>query len=143
MKDLYSNLKSTLGLKPQVATATKNGASVNMADFGSALFLALIGLSADTLSGSVKIEVAIEESDDDSTFTAAADEDVLGAITGGATTGTLAVIDDAAEDEVQVKGGYIGYKQYARMVVKFVGTHTNGTPVAIANLRGHAEHKPV
>jgi hypothetical protein len=89
-----------------------------------------MGLSADTLSGTNKIELSWQESDDNATFTAVADADMTGPVTGTA-TGTFAVVDDPAEDETCYKSGYKGNKRYARVNINFSGTHTNGTPMSV------------
>lgn len=131
LKDLISKVSVVLGLKAQVLTADAQGAAFDCQDDLGMMIVANVGLSADTLSGSVKIELAVEESDDASIWTAVADADLTAAVAGGAQTGTFAVIDAAAEDEATYKVGYKGYKRYARAIVNLVGTHTNGTPVAI------------
>ena len=115
---------------PSITDLAFNSASVDTRDKRGVLFIAGIGESGDTLSSSVKVEVKIQESDDDITFTDCADADVLDAVA-GTVTGTIAVIDAAAEDDVPVVGGYIGNLRYCRAVATLVGTHAVGTPVGI------------
>lgn len=141
-KDPKNNLKVTQLLDPATVTADGNSASVDLQGYNSVLFLVSVGESGDTLSGSVKIELEVEESSDDSTFTDAANVDVRDTVT-GTNTGCFAVIDAATEDDAVYTCQYVGNKRYARVVVNVTGTHTNGTPLAILAVRGGAQVLPV
>lgn len=134
--DLAAMATASLLINPAVLTADTNSASADRAGYSGVDFTVLVGESGDTLSGSVKIELEVQESDDDSTFTAAADADITGAVT-GTNTGTFAVIDAAADDDAVHVCKYIGSKRYSRVVVNVTGTHSNGTPIgAVAFLSG-------
>lgn len=111
------------------------GVGVDLAGAGSALMIAAIGISGDTLSGSVYVTVKFQESNDNSTWNDIADAD-LG---GGANS---VVIDDAAEDDVVVQRTYKGGKRYVRVFVDFTGTHTNGIPIAAVIVTGNLRHAP-
>lgn len=99
-----------------------------------------VGVSGDTLSGSVKIEVKAQESDNGTDFTpcAAADVDVSSnagtAVTAPDANGIICTIDDAAEDDVVVRAGYKGGKRYFRLFPDTTGTHTNGTPMSMIGI---------
>lgn len=141
-RDISKNLKVTQVLDPDTVKTDANGTAVDMQGYDSVMFAAAVGASGDTLSGSVKIELELEESDDNSTFTDVADDDILDAVE-GSNDGCFAVIDDAAEDDAVYKVGYRGTKRYVRPVVNVTGTHTNGTPIGIIAVQGNAHHKPV
>lgn len=142
MRDLAQNLKVTQVLTPATRTADANGASVDMQGYDSLMFIANVGVSGDTLSASVKAELELEESDNDSDWTDVADADLIDAVD-GTNDGTFAVIDDPAEDDAVHKVGYRGSKRYVRPVLNLTGAHTNGIPVSISAVQGHAAHKPV
>lgn len=111
------------------------GTGVDLKGYESASVVFCIGVSGDTLSGTVYMTPKVQESDSPSTnFTdvAAADLD-----------GTLTVVDDAAEDDVVQSVDYLGSKRYIRAFVDFEGTHTTGTPIAAVVLRGHPKVAPV
>lgn len=129
IKDIKNNIKLVSSLLPLLRTADANGAGVDTQDSVGVALVAHIGLSGDTLSGSVKIEMEVEHSDDNSTFTDCADADIDAAVT-GTNTGTFAVIDAAADDEQLYKCNYLGSKRYVRVVANYTGTHTNGCAVA-------------
>jgi hypothetical protein len=143
MRDLHNNIGVQQTLDPVVASADQTGAVVDSQGFGSVEHLALIGQSGDTLSGSVKIDIKLQHGDaaDGSDMAAVTDAlDVLG--TTPDTNGIFATIDAAAEDEAVYRIGYRGTKRYSRLVVDLTGTHTNGTPVGLAAIKGHPALAP-
>ena len=73
---------------------------------------------------------------------AVANADLTNTVT-GSNTGTVAVIDDNAEDDLVVVVGYKGNKRYIRPVLNFTGTHTNGIPCAVMAVRGRNRAQPV
>ncbi len=145
MRDLLNNLKLVKMLTPIVGNNDTEGtpaASIDRRGYDGCLAVAMIGVSGDTLSGSVKVDVVAQESDDDSTFTAISNaNDLIGATPDA--NGIIATIDDAAEDDVIVKCGYRGSKRYFRLLLDFTGTHTNGVPVAMLGIAGLPAQLPV
>lgn len=140
MKDIHNVMSIGTSLKAANRTADANGSGVDLQGYEAAEVVANVGLSGDTLSGSVKIALELEESDDNSVFTDVADADMIGET--GAGSGEFALIDDAAEDETTYKVGYLGSKRYIRVVWNITGTHTNGTPGSADVVRMHARHQP-
>lgn len=130
LKDVKSKLKYVSTILPQVATGDVTGAAVDTQDSVGVSFLASVGASGDTLSGSVKIELEVQHSDaSGSGFAACADADINAAVT-GTNTGTFAVIDVTGEDSKLYKVNYVGSKRYVKVIANLTGTHTNGTPLA-------------
>jgi len=119
-------------------TVDVNGASVDLREYDGCLITVMVGESNDTLSGSVKIELEIETSDDNSTWVDATDAVITNSVT-GTNTGTFAVIDDAAEDAAVFTTAYLGREAFIRPVVNVTGTHTNGTPISISAQRIRAK----
>ena len=142
MRSFNDTTKFTQALAAQTVTADANCTAVDMLNFGVCRILAVVGESGDTLSGSVYIELEVEESADNSTFTDVADAD-LSAYVAGTNDGTFAKIDAAAEDELLVEVEYRGQSRYVRCVVNVTGTHTNGTPMAVVMAQGGAKVNPV
>lgn len=141
------NIKDTLVLAPQ--TVSGNGTdtastSVDTVGYDANAFQVSIGNSADTLSGSLYLEVELQESDESgANFTAVADADVLGTTVTGTNTGTVAVINAPSEDIVTVNAQYIGTKQYARINLNLTGNHASGTPCSIVAHQWRAKASPV
>lgn len=148
-RDISNLLKCVTAIAPSVATADANGATFDKASdpgFEALMLVAILGASGDTLSGSVKVQLEMEESDDNSVWTKVANADMevpdptqLG--TDG--LGIFQTIDDAAEDEAVYKAGYKGDKRYCRIVRNMIGTHTNGIPFAALYVAGEALAEPV
>jgi len=142
IRDFESRMKVDQVVDPAVITADTDGASVDLLGYEKVTFLALIGESGDSLSGSVKIELEVEDSDDDSSFSDAADAD-LQTYVAGTNDGCFAVVDAAAEDDAVYKTTYKGSSRYVRPVINVTGTHTNGTPIGIVAIRFGKHELPV
>lgn len=128
IKDLYNNIGATISLAPAAKTASANGTGVDLQGFDSAVVLIEVGAWTD---GSHAFEV--QESDDNSTFTAVADADLQGA---------EPVVDGATDDDQIYKIGYTGSKRYIRAVTTVSGT-TTGAVYGVTVAKGHARSKPV
>ena len=150
MRDLHSNIKVVQLINPIVGNNTAEGtpaAGLDTRGFDSAELVALLGASGDTLSGSVYVEVIIEDSDDDATYAAVTDSsyvlvgsDGVAAAPNG--SGVVATVDAAAEDERKIRVGYVGPKRYCQLKLAFTGTHTAGMPIASLGILGHAHAAP-
>jgi hypothetical protein len=137
VKDLRSQIAVT-SITPILGNNTSEGTGVgvDLAGFDAAKMIAHVGQSGDTLSGSVYMTVQFQESDaSGSGYADIATDDLKG----GA---NAVVIDAAAEDEVIVQRNYVGGKRYARILVTFTGTHTNGTPISALVVKSAARHAP-
>lgn len=137
-RDLANNKKvsKVLGLSAKSGTDTEvNGDSIDMQGYDSVMFVLGFGAEGDTLSGSVKVTPRLEESDNDSTWSTVAAEDLHG--------GDFTEIDEAADADQYYKRGYKGDKRYLRIVLALVGAHTSGTIAGATAIQGHAHAKPV
>lgn len=128
MRDLKNNLGPVQSLAPAARTASANGTGADLLGFNSAMVMVDVGAWTD---GSHSF--AVEESDDDSTYTAVADADLIG---------TEPVVDAADEDNQIYKVSYIGTKRYIRAAVT-VATATTGAVYGASIVRGHPHSKPV
>lgn len=136
MRDLYHNVLVTQHLNPVTSSTTKTSTAIDLQGYNSAEVIFSIGLSGDTLSGSVLWTLKLQHSDDDSTYT----DTVLADLSN---TSATVVIDSSAEDETAYSFGYIGNKRYLKGVATPTGTHSNGTPIGILALRDASAYKPV
>lgn len=140
-RDIQSNVAVRQALESQVVTADQDGDGIDTQGFDSVMFTVPVGASGDTLSGSVFIELEVEESDDDAVYSDVADSD-LSSFVAGTNDGTFALIDDPAEDAQVYSVGYKGNSRYVRLVVNVTGTHTNGTPIGAVAILGDAHFRP-
>jgi len=137
MKDLRSQI-AVSSIVPILGNNTSEGTGigVDLAGFDGAKMLAHIGDSLDTLSGSVYMTVAFQESDAlGSGYANIAADDLKGGLND-------VVIDAPAEDQVVVQRNYVGGKRYVRVLITFTGTHTNGTPISAVVCKACARHAP-
>ena len=140
-RDLYSNLGVEVAIESETLSADKNGETIDTQDYSSLMFAVNVGESGDTLSSSVHIQLEVEESDDDSTWTDVDDDDLTNVVD-GTNDGTFAKIVLNGDQDVYLVG-YKGSKRYVRIVANLTGSHTNGTPIGAVALLGHAHLLPV
>jgi len=127
MRDLKSNIKLVQSLVPATRNAAANGTGVDLSGFNAASIVFSNGAIGGT-SPSFTFEV--QESDDNTTFTAVADKDIRGvepAIT-------------AANQVSQV--AYLGYKRYIRAVLKTVAGTSPTLDCAANVVLGHPASVP-
>lgn len=139
MKDVIHDNLPIKTITPIVGNNTTEGTGVgvDLQGFEGALIKAHIGISGDTLSGSVYMTVAFQASDAlGSGYANIAAADLLGGLND-------VVIDDPAEDDVIVARSYVGTQRYVRVLITFTGTHTNGTPIQADVVKMHPRHAPV
>lgn len=110
-------------LAPAARTASANGSGVDLANFASATVAFVVGTITDGTH-----TPSVEESDDDSTFTAVAAADLIG---------TLAALASNTNQRV----GYRGSKRYLRAVSTVAGATTGGVYAAVV-IRGDGRKQP-
>ena len=123
MRDLANNINVEVGLVPVLVTADTNCASVDLSDVMSCAFVVNTGIEGVTLSASVKFDFYLEESADNSTFTAVTSSK---SVTGLAvdSNGLFLTLDANAETPQVTTIGYIG-------------SHSTGTPMGVTNILGN------
>ena len=131
-KDLFNNVKQTVGFKIQLISSntTTEGEIIDRQGYESLTFFTQSGILTD---GAYTFVI---EDGDDSGLSDKADvsDDFLLGLESGL---TLALTDD---DKVG-KIGYVGVKRFVRLKIVSAGTTTGGTIGAIA-LLGFARHAP-
>lgn len=142
-RDMHSNILPVRMIDPIVGNNDTEGtpvtAQLDTRGFQSAEILIYFGISGDTLSGSVKVDVILQDSADGSTWAAVTDTNfaLVGSnsrVTAPTGAGLVATIDAAAEDPDLLSIGYVGPQRYVRCLLDFTGTHTNGIPIAMIGL---------
>lgn len=136
MRDLYHNVLATQVLSPVVSTAAKTSSTIDMQGFSSVSVVFALGLSGDTLSGSLYWTLKLQHSDDDSTYSDTAATD----INAGAAT---IVVNATTLDRTAYSFGYIGGKRYVKGVATPTGSIVSGMPIGIVALRGTPGYRPV
>ena len=107
MQDIANSLKVLNTINPVVGTSDANGTGIDLQGYESAMVVVPTGIEGDTLSSSVKIDFKLEESSDDSTYTAVTSNT---SVTDGAvdSSGIFSTLDANAETPQISTIGYIG-----------------------------------
>ena len=107
MRDISNRTKSVTCQDAKVFTADANGTTVDRQGFESVMFIVNSGIEGDTLSGSVKFDFILQESTDDSTFTAVTSST---SVTEGSvdSSGIFLTLDANGETPQTSQIGYIG-----------------------------------
>ena len=108
MRDIKNTLDAVGSIDPASITASTNGSGVDLRDFDGAMVVFQAG-TADTGSGNETYTPSLEESDDNSVYSAVAASDLEGALV------------NMTANSVQ-RVGYKGAKRYVRAVMTLGGT---------------------
>lgn len=136
MRDISNRTKSVATQVPAVVTADANGTGVDLQGFESAMVVVNTGAEGDTLSSSVKFDFILEDSDDDSTYSAVTSST---SVTEGSvdSSGIFLTLDANGETPQISQIGYIGGKRYIRCKIDVTGSHSNGTPMGAVVVLGN------
>ena len=128
MRDLKPHVFPVLSLVPQAVTAATNGTGIDLRDFGGALAMLSVGALGGTSTPTVTFRV--EESDDDSTYTAVADADLDGGANG--------IVISAANANASsiLTRTYMGGKRYIRWACSAVSGSSPTIPASGVIVRG-------
>jgi hypothetical protein len=128
MRDLKSNIKPVQSLFPASRNAAANGTGIDLAGFNAASVVFSSGAIGGTASPSFTFEV--QESDDNTTFTAVADKDIRG----------VEPVITTANQISQV--AYLGCKRYIRAALKTVAGTSPTLDCAAHVILGHPANAP-
>ena len=139
MRDLANNISVAQSIAPVVGSSDTNGTGIDLQGFESATIVVDTGAEGDTLSSSVKVDFILQDSSDNSSWSAVTSNSL---VTDGSvdSSGIFLTLDDNAETPQVTSIGYVGGNRYVRVVADFTGTHSNGTPIAVSVIKGHPRH---
>jgi len=145
MHNITSNVSISQVLSPQTIQASAlNSGNIDTRGADSVSVVLLVGDIADTLSGSVRIDVKIEHADDDGTgspgaYTACTDEDVLNFT--GLSSGQFLSVDAGTKELKRYAIDYRGGKRFVKVTATPVSLSTGG-PIAMLALKANLTQKP-
>lgn len=143
MRDLYSVLKRAVSLAHASRTTSSSaGAAVDTAGYQSVAFEIDIGAGGITFTGTNRIDIAAEHSDDGSTWAVVPAADMR-APTAPTAAGIAMSVTAAHAAAAAYTVGYFGGKRYVRGTDTRGGTHATGTSVGISIALGHPLRAPV
>lgn len=140
MKDIHSGFKAVVAVAAAALNADPAPPAIDRRGFDSVEFLLAIGVGGITFDGTNKIEFKLTHSDDNVTFDAVAQSDVLGVTVGA--SGIVKALTAAHAAAGAYRFGYKGGRRYLRLLPDFSGTHGSATPIAAMALLGHGHDNP-
>ena len=144
--DLKHNIKVVNVVTPDVYAADPTPVVIDTDQFKGLTFCTNVGIGGITFTTTNKIEFVATHSDDNVTYTAVGEDDVL--MPYGETLGSGGIIRSltaakaAADTEVHAVG-YRGRKRYAKVLPDFSGTHGTGTKLAVSAILSAPMSRPV
>lgn len=128
MRNDSSRMKAIQAIGPAVLDNDNTPTALDISNFQGCTVLLSIGAGGITFTDTDKVEFKLTHSDDNSTYTAVADEDVPGVTvgTGGIIHSLVAAHAAATIHEIP----YVGDKKYLKLLADFGGTHAAGTPIS-------------
>lgn len=144
MKDGKSSEYPQLTLTAAVRTADANSAAVDrtLYDAQEITHVLLMGVGGITFDTTNKIEVLMEDSDDDSTYATVAQKDCIVDNGVTVTSGIVKSFIAAHATATAYSFGYRGNKRYSRLKLDFSGTHGVGTATAAVAIHGETKFAP-
>lgn len=134
-KDLHNHIATCLAYEPTNVTNYTDFESnlIDTKDFESLEVLAIVS-ALTGVDGSNSILPILQECDTTvgTSFTTVDTSEVLGAFT---------LIDNASEDSVVQKVGYLGNKRYVRVKFDYTGTSISAGVLGVVGLLGNARHQ--
>jgi hypothetical protein len=143
--DIKSVSKVVPLIVPEVLAADNTPDAIDLAGWRGGLIQIHVGIGGITFSGTNKVEFVLTHSEDDVTYDAVEADDVI--MPYGETLGAGGIIRalteaKAAADAEVYSVGYIGKRQYIKLLADFSGTHGSGTPMAASLLLQHGHFTP-
>lgn len=158
LRGIMEKLKSVISIYPQLVTssAAVTGSGVDTIGYGSCMIEVSVGAAGDTWSSSNKYSLEVLVSDDNSSFSAAADSDLYSVASAGgsyaspsgtvAASGGFKVLSNSGagvQEKQNYKIGYRGTHRYVAAKVNKAGTLSTGTYFSASVILGHADAEPV
>lgn len=154
--DLKNNIKIMDAIAFAAIDADAASAALNTMGWKGLTALITVGIGGITFTTSNKVEFKMTHSDDDSTYVAVTDDEVLlDAVASAAVTGAMGKTDLVVGTGGIVKSliaahaglahyavGYRGKKQYVKIAADFSGTHASPTPIGVKWILSHGIFRP-
>lgn len=141
MFDLKNNIELVECLNAIVKAADTDATGIDTQGFNSSMAIVNVGAPGITFSGSNKVDIKLEDSSDNSTFTAVTNNNF---VTGGTvdSSGIWQTIDADGDCNAVYGIGYVGPERYYRVVLDFSGTHGTGTVFGVVGAQSNPLHAP-
>ncbi len=140
MKDLHSAIFAVLAFGPVALSADNTPAAIDLQGYNGAEIIIGVGVGGITFSDTNKVEFTVTHSDDNVTYTAVGEDDILGVtVADGGIVKSLVAAHAAA---AVYRCGYVGNRRYLKILANFSGTHGAATPIMVLVLKGEGFSQP-
>ena len=141
MFDLKNNIELVECLNAIEKAADTDATAIDTQGFNSSMAIVNVGAPGITFSGTNKVDIKLEDSSDNSTFTAVTNNNF---VTGGTvdSSGIWQTIDADGDCNAVYGIGYVGPQRYYRVVLDFSGTHGTGTVFGVVGAQSNPLHAP-
>lgn len=126
-RENFTQQEAVVVIDPEALAADTTPVAIDMQGFGTALLLIEVGVGGITFDATNKVEFVLTHSDDDATYVAVTDDDVIGVT--GITSGIVHSLIAAHAAATVTQIGYRGGKRYLKLLADFSGTHGTATPM--------------
>lgn len=140
MKDMHSGVKAMVAIGAAVLDADNTPAAIDLQGYNAAEIILSVGVGGITFTSGNKVEFTLTHSDDNSSYSAVTDADMLGV--SSITDGIIKTLSAAHAAAAAYRFGYVGNKRYLKLLADFSGTHSSGTPMAAVVLAGKGHDSP-
>lgn len=140
MKDLHSGFKAVVAIAAASLNADPTPPAIDRRGFDAVEFLLSIGVGGITFDATNKVEFKLTHSDDDTTYVAVVQDDVLGVTVGAG--GIVKSLIAAHAAGAAYRFGYKGGRRYLKLLPDFSGTHGTATPISAIALLGYGHDNP-
>jgi hypothetical protein len=128
-RDLDKEISTAHSFVPAARTSTANGTGVDLVGYDKAAVVVSAGVVTDGTH-----TLSLEESDDNSSFTAVA---------AGNLSGSFTALTSGAGGSATQEVGYLGTKRYIRAVTTVTGSPSTGGVYSVIVIRAGARTAPV
>jgi hypothetical protein len=147
MKDIHSETIVLGSIGPVVLTSDNTPTAIDLRGHDGVEIVAGVGIQGVTFGTTNYVVLELSHSDDNETYSAVEDMDILGAedeiVEGTTNYGILKTFFDTAHAAAATyRWGYIGGKRYLKFLINMVGTHSPGTPFHVAVVGQHPSVAP-
>ena len=141
MFDLKNNIELVECLNAIEKAADTDATAIDTQGFNSSMAIVNVGAPGITFSGTNKVDIKLEDSSDNSSFTAVTNNNF---VTGGTvdSSGIWQTIDADGDCNAVYGIGYVGPQRYYRVVLDFSGTHGAGTVFGVVGAQSNPLHAP-
>lgn len=138
-RDLHSHLSILGSFSGSRPGSTDTNIDVDRRGYDSVEFLARIGQA--TFTDTVKVDVKVFESDDNSTFTAVDESNILSGSDDATGNTALTINETVPAGGRNVRCGYVGVKRYVRFQLENTG-NSPASHTGVIVVGGNAAHEP-